>query len=60
MNDWYKFKRWYNSLYKGQQYLFILFVCVIIIALFKWVTHMPTERKQNFPIKLGVQYGSQH
>jgi hypothetical protein len=22
----------------------------------KWVTHEPSERKQNFPIKLGIKY----
>jgi len=56
MNEWYKFKRWYNNLYKGERYLFILFVCVIIIASLMWVTHTPTERKRNFPIKLGIKY----
>jgi hypothetical protein len=56
MSDWYKFKRWYNNLYRGERYLVILFVCVIIIVLLMWVTHTPKERKQNFPIKLGVQY----
>jgi hypothetical protein len=56
MPEWYEFKRWYKSLYRGEQYLFILLVCVIIIALLMWVTHMPSERKQNFPIKLGIKY----
>ena len=56
MIEWYKFKRWYKSLYKGEQYLIILFVCVIIIASLMWVTHTPSERKRNFPIKLGVKY----
>jgi len=56
MNEWYKFKRWYKSLYRGEQYLIILFVCVIIIASLMWVTHTPSERKRNFPIKLGVKY----
>jgi hypothetical protein len=56
MLEWYKFKRWYKSLYKGEQYLIILFVCVIIIASLMWVTHTPSERKRNFPIKLGVKY----
>jgi hypothetical protein len=56
MSDWYKFKRWYNNLYRSERYLVILFVCVIIIGLLKWVTHLPSERKQNFPIKLGIKY----
>jgi hypothetical protein len=56
MSDWYKFKQWYNNLYRSERYLVILFVCVIIIGLLKWVTHLPSERKQNFPIKLGIKY----
>jgi hypothetical protein len=56
MIEWYKFKRWYKSLYRGEQYLFILLVCVIILGLLKWITHEPSERKQNFPIKLGIKY----
>jgi len=55
MNDWYEFKRWYKSLYRGERYLVILLACVIIIGLLKWVTHEPSERKQNFPIKLGIK-----
>jgi hypothetical protein len=56
MPEWYQFKRWYKSLYRGEQYLVILFISVIIIALLLWVTHEPSERKQNFPIKLGIKY----
>ena len=56
MPEWYEFKRWYKSLYRGERYLFILLVCVIIVVLLKWVTHMPSERKQNFPITLGIKY----
>lgn len=56
MNDWYRFRKWFDGLYRVQQCLFILFICVIMFMLFKWVTHMPSERKQNFPIKLGVKY----
>ena len=56
MPEWYKFKRWYKSLYRGERYLVILFISVIIIALLLWVTHEPSERKQNFPIKLGIKY----
>ena len=56
MNDWYKFKQWYKSLYRGQQYLFILCMSVIIIAALLWVTHTPPQRKQNFPIKLGIKH----
>jgi hypothetical protein len=56
MSDWYKFKQWYNNLYRGERYFVILFVCVIIIAVLMWVTHTPSERKRNFPIKLGVKY----
>ena len=56
MSDWYKFKQWYKSLYRGERYLVILFISVIIIALLLWVTHEPSERKQNFPIKLGIKY----
>jgi uncharacterized protein (DUF983 family) len=56
MSDWYKFKQWYNNLYRGERYFVILFVCVIIIAVLMWVTHTPKERKQNLPIKLGIKY----
>ena len=56
MSDWYKFKQWYNNLYRGERYFVILFVCVIIIAVLMWVTHTPKERKQNSPIKLGIKY----
>ena len=56
MPEWYKFKRWYKSLYRGERYLVILLACVIIIGLLKWITHGPSERKQNVPIKLGIKY----
>jgi hypothetical protein len=55
MPEWYEFKRWYKSLYRGERYLVILLACVIIIGLLKWITHEPSERKQNVPIKLGIK-----
>ena len=56
MNEWYKFKRWYNNLYRGERYLFNIFAFILLLAVLGWITHEPTKRKQNFPIKLGVQY----
>ena len=45
MNDFNRWYKWYKNLYRGERFLVLIGLAIILVMMALWVTHEPKARQ---------------